>query len=485
MPSHDTTTRLVGQAESPANAWQAILAELKAKLNPLSYETWLRPTRFARVQGDTLFVQVPSSEFSAWITNEWGALISEILSTRTEGLAHVSFLSPQVQLAPPQADARKPGQPEPAALPARRKPCPAIPKLAVVHRFSEISRRQISWLWWNRIPLGKCTLFAGDPGVGKSLVALDIASRVSTGTAFCDGAPGLLGDVVIVSAEDDAEDTIRPRLDVLGADVSRIHLLRAVRRICADGKISEREFSNLGSDLDGLEDALVQLPATQLVVIDPISAYLGATDSYKNADVRRLLSPLAQLAARRNVGIVAITHLSKSGGDPMYRAIGSIAFIAATRAAWLFTKDPDNPARRLMLALKNNLAPDSTGLAFSVQSAASGVAAVAWEQGEVNLPADVALASQDVHDTDAIREAERFLADALQSGPVGVGEVHKQARSLGISDRTLRRAKVKLRLVSSREGFGTSGGWIWSLPKMAKVSDLATFDQPTEKKGDN
>ena len=105
----------------------------------------------------------------------------------------------------------------------------------------------LRWLWPRRIPLGKLTLIAGDPGLGKSLVTIDIAARVSKGSGFPDGAPCEPGDVIILSAEDDAEDTIRPRLDAAGADVSRIHLLEAVRVVMADGKSTESTFT-----LDGI-----------------------------------------------------------------------------------------------------------------------------------------------------------------------------------------------------------------------------------------
>jgi RecA-family ATPase len=109
-----------------------------------------------------------------------------------------------------------------------------------------------------------------------------------------------------------------------------------------------------------------------LIVIDPITAYLAGIDSHINADVRAVLAPLGQLAARHSVAVVCVSHLNKGGaasggsGDALLRVSGSLAFVAAPRAAFIVARDPENRARRLFLPAKNNLGRDGTGLAFSV-----------------------------------------------------------------------------------------------------------------------
>jgi len=177
----------------------------------------------------------------------------------------------------------------------------------VLHCFADIASKQLHWLWPGRIPLGKLTLLIGDPGLGKSLLTADIASRVSRGTSFPDGAVCESGSVIFLSAEDDAADTIRPRLDVAGADVFRVHTLDAVRVQLSGGSVTEKAF-NLETDCTHLESALSQHPDVRLIVIDPLSAYLGGTDSHSNAEIRGLLSPLAALAARCEVAVLAVTH---------------------------------------------------------------------------------------------------------------------------------------------------------------------------------
>src|SRR5262249_44074013 len=157
---------------------------------------------------------------------------------------------------------------------------------------SDIVERKLCWLWPGRIPLGKFTLFAGDPGLGKSAATIDIAARVTRGTSWPDGAPNdQPGSVIILSAEDDDEDTIRPRLRVAGANLDKVHILQAVRHAKTDGDTTLDHFS-LATDVAALRDAVVSLEDVRLVIIDPISAYLGNTDSHVNARVRGIIAPL-------------------------------------------------------------------------------------------------------------------------------------------------------------------------------------------------
>src|SRR5262245_19863279 len=99
----------------------------------------------------------------------------------------------------------------------------------IATRLSDVEAKEVSWLWPNYIPCGKLTLLIGDPGVGKSFVSLDLAARVTSGGPWPDGAPGVPpADVVILQAEDDPADTLRPRFDALGGDPARVTLIQAV-----------------------------------------------------------------------------------------------------------------------------------------------------------------------------------------------------------------------------------------------------------------
>ncbi len=104
--------------------------------------------------------------------------------------------------------------------------------------------------------------------------------------------------------------------------------------------------------------------AARLVIIDPLAAYLGSTDSHCDAEVRGLLAPLAALAERTDAAVLGVMHLAKSSQRPaIYRAIGSIAFAAAARIVLAVAADPDRDDRRIMMPVKSNLAAASEALA--------------------------------------------------------------------------------------------------------------------------
>lgn len=332
---------------------------------------------------------------------------------------------------------------------------------AVTVCLADVEPEEIQWLWPDRIPLGKLTIIAGDPGLGKSFVCLDIAARISSGRSWPDnaGISNPPGGVVLLSAEDDIADTIRPRLDAAQADVERIAAIQGVR-LAGDKGISH--FS-LGRDLPALEQSLAVTQNVRLVIIDPLTAYLGRMDSHKNAEVRALLAPLAQLAARHRVAVLAVNHLNKSlGGKALYRPMGSLAFAAAARAVWLVVADKDNPSRRLMLPAKMNVAPGASGLAYTITD---GV--VAWQSEPVKMSADEALATElaDSNDTSERADAVEWLQQVLADGPVPAANIWEQAKENRIADRTLKRAKTDIGVKTSRQGFGADGEWIWALPE--------------------
>ena len=270
----------------------------------------------------------------------------------------------------------------------------------------------------------------------------------------------------MLSAEDDIADTVRPRLDAAGAEVRRIFTLTGTRRSDEDGEY--QRSIDLSRDLACIETAICQTPDCRMVVIDPITAYLGRTDSHKNAEIRGLLAPLSELAGRYRVAVVAVTHLNKNNvGPAIYRSMGSLAFVAAARATWVVSKDKENSHRRLMLPIKNNLAADVLGLAYSIEPyGPNDDPVVVWEPEPVEVSVDDALehSNGEREKSGALSEAVDWLRDALGNGSVPSEELKRQARNDGIKDRTLERAKLELKIKAHREGFGESGQWVWTLP---------------------
>jgi len=323
---------------------------------------------------------------------------------------------------------------------------------AILVRLSDVAPERIVWTWDARFPLGKLSLIVGDPGLGKSFVCMDLTSRVTIGGTGPDGTPAPKGSVVILTAEDGLADTIRPRTDRQGGDASRVHVLTGI------GDPEKPASFNLATDLPHLEDAVLRTRAS-LVIIDPLSAYLGGeTNSHRDADVRGLLAPLATMAERNRLAVLGVMHLNKSEQNrALYRVSGALAFVAASRAVFAVVGDQDEPGRRLFLPLKTNLGPKPPTLAFRID--ADGLR---WEAGTVGVDAETALGGWEAKaERNERQEAASFLREALANGSVPVDEVKKQAKAAGISEATLRRAKESLRIEPYNVGY--PGVWMWAL----------------------
>src|SRR5258708_9678875 len=177
---------------------------------------------------------------------------------------------------------------------------------------ADVQPEAVRWLWPGRIPLGELTMIVGDPGLGKSQICASLASVVTNGGQWpVDRSRAEQGSVLILSAEDNVKHTICPRLDAAGAEVNRCHTLQAVKREADDGTHFEGGFS-LALDLAKLSVLMDELRDVRMVIINPLSAYLGETDSHKNAEVRGMLAPLTTLAGAHNAAILLVSHLTKS-----------------------------------------------------------------------------------------------------------------------------------------------------------------------------
>jgi putative DNA primase/helicase len=359
----------------------------------------------------------------------------------------------------------------------------------VTRCLNDIEARPVCWLWPGRIARGKLTIIAGNPGVGKSQITASITAVVTAGGSWpVDCQPCIAGEVLILSAEDDPADTMRPRLEAAGVDLRRAHIVDGViRGYEGSGHRQDRMFC-LEKDLQALDRKLAELANVAVLIIDPITAYLGKTDSHKNAEVRGLLAPLADLAARHNVAIIAISHMPKAiGTQAVMRIIGSVAFVAAARAAYLVTTDSEDKTRRLFLPTKNNLGPDTTGLSFRIEAATVPspdgpieTSRVAWDLEPVLITADEAIQAADCGPkrTSAIDKAKLWLQVVLADGPMDVGEVLQKAKAEGITEKTVRRAKKALGVEAVK--LAMDGGWSWSLPpKVAKSAEDVQFSEVT------
>ena len=323
--------------------------------------------------------------------------------------------------------------------------------------------RGVEYLWPGYLPLGKIVTLDGAAGLGKSTLLLDLAARVSGGREglMPDGSRGVQGAVVYLSAEDADEDTNKPRLLAAGAREDRVHCLRSVT-----DEGGEREIT-LPGDLELLERCLRDLDA-RLLIVDPLTAFLsGRIDGGRDPVVRRL----KRLAERTRCTVLCLRHLVRGRGiDPLYR--GGLGILGAARAGLLVAQDPEDAQARLLAPRKANLSALAPTLRFRLVGHPSHAAAmVQWEGTSTLSAAELILQRPDVARREAeeenrgkLAQAEELLRQTLKLGPRSIKELNADARRLGVSGRTLRRAARNLGLILTYEDWLCGREHSWRLP---------------------
>lgn len=331
-------------------------------------------------------------------------------------------------------------------------PAVSLPEGAALRimRMADVQPKQVDWLFYPFIPLRKLTIVEGDPGLGKSWLMCALSAGVTCGQGLPGADPFEPGNVLMLSAEDGLADTLRPRLDAVGADVSRIFAL--------DGVVT---FDSAG--LVRLEAAIIEYSPV-LVIIDPLFAFTGGkVDIHRANECRAISAPLAAIAERCGCALVAVRHLGKSrgGGHALNAGIGSIDLTAAARSVLLVGQDPDEPSKRAIVQTKNNLAPLGQSIGYTLENGQ-----FFWT-GASDLTAGRILAAATSEEAGScINEAIDFLRSALSEGPRDNKEVKKEAKQAGISEATLRRATQRLGIKPRKLGGPGSEAqkWVWELP---------------------
>ena len=329
---------------------------------------------------------------------------------------------------------------------------------------SDVEPERVEWLWPRRIPKGKITVLDGDPDNGKSVLTTDLAARVTSGLALPDGTQTEAAGAVLISAEDGAADTIRPRFDAAGVDPARALLL------------GDEDHFAIPDDLPHLEDAVGEMGAA-LVVIDPIMAFFAAdVNSNRDQDARRALTPLKRMAERTGAAVVLVRHLNKTpGGNPLYRGGGSIGIVGAACSGMVVGRHPDDDEIRVLAGQKNNLSLPPKSLAYAIETAENGAARIAYKGVSEATAGQLLRMPEDEEEKSALSEAKDFLLDELRDGPVGAKQVKEDARGADIRERTLKRAKAALGVKSIKEA---DGSWSWTLPRGRAKSDQPPPDGP-------
>lgn len=287
---------------------------------------------------------------------------------------------------------------------------------------TDVPRENINWIWYPYIPAGKLTMLEGDPGLGKSWISCDIASRLSTGTAFPgEDKPRTPTKVLMLSAEDGLGDTLRPRLEMLGANLANI-------------VASDAAFTLDERGIKALEHTMSRVSAA-IVFIDPVVGYLGGKiDMHKANEVRGFMAALHHAATRTGAAIVGVRHLRKSQGSggpgkAIYSGIGSIDFTAAARSA--LQVQETKHGQTYMAHIKHNLSPGGEALAYSIKDGG-----FQWT-GTVNWDKE---SSKGVSTTRR-GDAAEFLKRVLAKGSLPNEEILILASEQGIGEASLMKAK--------------------------------------------
>ena len=329
---------------------------------------------------------------------------------------------------------------------------------------SQIRPSKIKWLWPNHIPIGKLTLFVGNPDNGKSLVSTHVAASVSTGSPWY-GSHEIMdpSEVLMFACEDDPEDTTVPRLMAAEADLAKIRLARSI----SEKANGEQREMQLDKDIDTIQQMLTNNKQIRLVLIDPVSNYLGATKMTDEQAVRKVLTPLQKLAADTGVAIIGIMHLNKKEElNVISRIGGAMAFVGVARTVWAFAADPERQGEFHMLRVKNNIADRQGGLKYRITTRDVLIEGEPIPQPYVEWIGNSETSAEDLfakkpvgRPADAIEDAVAWLEQFLGAGPRPSSEVETEAKANGHSSRTLQRAKEELKIKSQKEG----DHWNWSL----------------------
>ena len=306
---------------------------------------------------------------------------------------------------------------------AREKPVPVM-------KMSEVEETVVQWLWYPFIPFGKVTLIQGNPGKGKTWLAMAIAAYCTNGKELPNALPIEPFNVLYQTAEDGIADTIKPRLAKCGADMTRVRFINE----------DEKQLSMTD---DRIEKAIRQ-NNVRLMIMDPIQAYLGANvDMNRANEIRPLFRHLSTIAERTGCAIVLIGHLNKSSGSQSdYRSLGSIDIAAAVRSILFVEKVEKEKEQdiRVVYQQKDSLAKKENPVAFSL-----GEEGLTW-LGEYDISIeDLLMGKAGTKKETKLEKAQKLILELLTKRKVMcLEELEAELLAYGISSRTGRDARKQL-----------------------------------------
>ena len=340
---------------------------------------------------------------------------------------------------------------------------------------TSILSERIRWLWRPRLPLRSLSVIAGEKGLGKSILTNARLAAEATRGQLPGELEGQPIDVLICTAEDDWRSVVKPRLIAHGADLDRVH------RVTVKDNSGE-SLLTLPDDVALLEAQIERLRAegriVGMMVIDPISAFLSqATDTHRDASVRRALAPLAAMAERLDLVVVVVAHLTKDEGTRLInRVSGSGAFVNAARSVLVLAPSPDDPDgeqgnERVLVHVRGNWGRPAPTLAARVDSRDVDLDdGSRTNVGYMEITGETSINVDDLQrggDQATGADVEDAIGAALVDGPKPSREVKAQvAGELGCVRKTVERTAVRMsehgEILITSEGFPRTTTWTLS-----------------------
>lgn len=308
--------------------------------------------------------------------------------------------------------------------------------------FSSVEPKEVEWLWYPYIPYGKLTILQGDPGEGKSTVMLNLIATVTNGGIFPDGAVfDRPHPVIYQCTEDNAADTVKPRLLAAGAVCEKIAYI-----------LDEDEKLTL--DDSRIEDTLIRTGA-RLIVFDPIQSFLSQDSDMQNVGrMRSLLKKVCAIAEKHRCAVVLIGHMNKGGANnQLYRGLGSIDIAAIARSVLMIVRDRENPELRYLFQIKSSLAPEGRPVSFLMNRQQGFI----WQE-VCDLSIQDVIQNETVSDNGKRSQAAVLLMEMLMEQDMPSSEIFAELEKQGISRRTVQNAKKDAHI----RAYKKNNIWYWS-----------------------
>lgn len=329
----------------------------------------------------------------------------------------------------------------------------------VIRPMQDIEEEKIDWLWYPYLARKTLSILEGDPGLGKSYMAMIVSASIAEGLRLpcvLKGKPKAHGPIVYFDIENNAASVTKVRLKYNGFD--NLGNYYAV----------EQAFSI--DDEDAIEEIYEHLELIKpiLVVFDTLNTYIGRADTHKASEATQAMGMFKRIADDFNCSVLLVRHLTKGSGSAMYRGQGSVAFSGSARVTMCVGVDPDDHETRVMAIVKGNLAPDPGGLAFRIEARPKERSEFLWEGFNKLSAQEVMDASTEARtkgkEGNGMQEAMEFLEAQITSAAIDAEKLYRMGEKRSITRKMLDRAASKMGVKKKTKGKGSSAYETWEIP---------------------